>query len=278
MRWWLGLLRLLVCGCPFTESAHGAQEIPFELKGGLIFVRVESAGTKEPLHFILDSGAGVSVLNLQTVRQLGLTLASLAAVRGVGSEASGFWPQHFTATAASVALTTNYLAVDLSQLSEACALNVDGLIGADFFEGRIVQIDYEARRIRVLENFTTSAHAEKLPLRKGRQALLTQVQIEKAKPQWLRVDTGCASELEWVNSKGTFKSAPRQIAVGLSPISKCETTLDFALGTIRFQNMRAGIHSAPIFSGEMGLVGNALLARFKRVTFDERKGRLYLEP
>jgi hypothetical protein len=41
---------------------------------------------------------------------------------------------------------------------------VDGLIGADFFIGRIVQIDFAREKIRLLENYSPPVKAEVLPI------------------------------------------------------------------------------------------------------------------
>jgi hypothetical protein len=43
-----------------------AQEFPFHFREGLIWVQVDVPQSHEPLNFLLDTGAGVSVLNLRT--------------------------------------------------------------------------------------------------------------------------------------------------------------------------------------------------------------------
>ena len=41
------------------------------------------------------------------------------------------------------------LAIDLSNASRVCGRKIDGLLGADFLQGRVVQIDYKAQKIRL---------------------------------------------------------------------------------------------------------------------------------
>src|SRR5712691_4375337 len=100
-------------------------EFPFEFREGLVWVRVVVPQSAEPLNFLLDSGAGASVINLRTAKQLGVKLGQRVDVRGVGSSTEGFWSQRLTATASGVALPKEYLAVDLAELSQACDCGVD---------------------------------------------------------------------------------------------------------------------------------------------------------
>lgn len=117
-----------------SAASSSGGEVPFEHRGGLIWVKVSVPQSAEPLNFLLDTGAGVSVVNLRTVEKLGVRFGQRVEVRGVGSSTDGFWPQRLQATASGVALPKECLAVDLAELSRACACGVDGLLGADFFK------------------------------------------------------------------------------------------------------------------------------------------------
>src|SRR2546426_729908 len=175
-------------------------EFPFEYRGGLIWVRVDVVQSAEPLNFLVDSGAGASVINLRTAKRLGVKLGQRVDVRGVGSSTEGFWSQRLTATASGVALPKEYLAVDLAELSRACDCVVDGLLGADFFRGRVVQIDFVERKIRLLPSREVDGDVSVADLKTSRGAILAAVSVHDGKPQWMRVDTGCTSSLQWVAS------------------------------------------------------------------------------
>jgi hypothetical protein len=45
---------------PLSARAEPVRELPFIYADGLIWLKVECVGRKEPLNFILDSGASVS--------------------------------------------------------------------------------------------------------------------------------------------------------------------------------------------------------------------------
>jgi hypothetical protein len=276
MRWLLGLTLLFAS---FRGLADQVQlQIPFEMRGGLIFVSVESTNSTIALSFVLDSGAGVSVLNLQMAHKLGLSLAQPAVVRGVQSQTKGYWPQHLSAKLAGVPLPRNYLAVDLSELSKACMCDVDGLLGADFFWRKIIQIDYRAKAIRILPSFEAPRGVEGIALKKGPQSILTRLRVNARKPEWFRVDTGCASELEWVCSGRISGGLPKQVAVGLSMFSKGEMTTSLEMGKLQLETVHTGVHASPIFQGEAGLLGNGLLSKFHKVTFDCSGSKVYVEP
>src|SRR6266567_1916640 len=55
-------------------------EFEFEQRGGLLWVKVSVPQSAEPLNFLVDSGAGVSVVNLRTAKRLGMELGQLVDV------------------------------------------------------------------------------------------------------------------------------------------------------------------------------------------------------
>ena len=127
-------------------KAHGvvpaATEFPFEFREGLLWIKASVSQSDEPLNLLVDTGAGVSVMNASTAERLKLGLGRAVTVHGVGTTVSGHWVKGMSATAGGVQLPAKFLAVDLNQLSKSCARRVDGLLGADFFRDRVVQIDF----------------------------------------------------------------------------------------------------------------------------------------
>jgi hypothetical protein len=258
-------------------------EFPFELREGLIWVQVKAPEASQPLNFLLDTGAGVSVVNLRTARKLGLPLGKQVQVLGVGANSVGYWPQRLSASAGAVALARDYLAVDLNELSGACRCAVDGLIGADFFRGRVIQIDFVAKKVRLLAEGEPAG--ESMPLRVRRGALEVPVSVNNAAAGWARLDTGCASSLQWTAAEGKKTEGKTHIgagraqvmAVGLAGVSIPMEPARVQLGAYIFDKVPAGMHTKPIFAGEAGLLGNGLLSRFERVTIDAKSGRLLVE-
>ncbi|PYJ00713.1 MAG: hypothetical protein DME25_20030 [Verrucomicrobia bacterium] len=79
-------------------------EFPFEFREGLVWVLVTVPQSADPLNFLIDSGAGASVINLRTAKRLGVRLGQRVDVHGVGGSAEGFWSQRLAVTASGVAL------------------------------------------------------------------------------------------------------------------------------------------------------------------------------
>jgi len=243
-------------------------EFPIQFRDGLLWVDVNVAQTKEPLHFLLDSGASASVLNLKTARRLGLELGRKVSVMGVGTALTGYWPVKMSATTSGGELPRDYLALDLTKLSSACSNSVDGLIGADFFSGRVVQIDYTTQKLRLLQTKPRASQGQTIPLETRRCGLRVPISVNDGKRQWVRLDTGCAAGLQWVTSKVPADRCTSKLAVGLAEISIPQTITTVRLGEQSVSQVTTGLHRTAIFPGENGLLGNGLLARFGLVTID----------
>jgi len=257
--------------------AHGgasaeATAFPFELREGLIWVKVSAPNLPAPLNFLLDSGAGVSVLNLGTLDKLGLPLGRQVTVQGVGTSTRGYWPERAPLKAAGVSLPKDCLATDLTELSGACACRVDGLIGADFFRDRVVQIDFRAKVVRLLTESLPGNCRDKVPLKQRSSALLVPARINGAKTQWLRLDTGCASAVQCANKESRKANPNSRLAVGLATVPVAESLANVQFGDNEFLCLPVGFHSKPIFAGEAGLLGTGLLSEYASVTIDAKAG------
>src|SRR5260221_10710805 len=217
-------------------------EIPISYSGGLLWVRVSIPQSSEPLNFLVDSGAATSVLTRQTAQRLGINLLQHVSVRGVGTQTVGYWTEPLNASIAGVRLSQKFLAVDLQKLSAACGQPVDGLLGADFFRGRVVQIDYAAERIRLLASSPASTTGQVLPLRVRPNALCVPVRVNGSAPRWVRLDTGCAAALHWVSTEHPSPSSTCQFSIGLTEISTPVVQTTVALGTERCEDVPTGLH------------------------------------
>ena len=103
------------------------------------------------------------------------------------------------------------------------------------------------------------------------------VTINGRESQWVRLDTGCASPLQWVTTKVRAEECMRKRAIGLTELSIAQTETILQIGSETFEKVPTGIHDKPIFMGESGLIGNGLLSRFSSITIDARSGRLGLD-
>ncbi len=268
---WSGFDAISVAALP-----EPAAEIPFEFRDGLIWLKVSVPQSAAPLNFLLDSGAEVSAIHLPTARRLGLKTGQRVSVRGVHTQADAFWPQTLNASAGNIALPKKYLAVDFEALGDACRCRVDGLVGADFFRDRVVQIDFTAQKIRLLKSGARPAAGAFVPLRQKRGVFRAPLQVNGGEVQWARLDTGCATDLQWVVGGSRPDGGARRVSIGLAEISISTREMTVQLGEREFYAVPTGLHEKEIFPGEAGLLGNGLLARFGVITVDAVNGRLEL--
>jgi predicted aspartyl protease len=262
--------RLLQAG----PVASAASELPLQFREGLLWMEVSASQSKEALHFLLDSGASASVVNLDTAKRLGLEFGSKVNVTGVSTALSGYWPVKLSAKAGQLELPREYLGLDLSKLSGACSHSLDGLIGADFFRGQVVEIDYAAGKLRVLAASPSDAGTNSVPLETRPGGFRVAVNVNGGKSQWVRVDTGCATAFQWVTSKERAERCTSKLAVGLAELSIPQTTTAVRMGNHYLDTVPTGLHRKAIFPGESGLLGNGFLAQFGVVTIDAKAGRL----
>lgn len=274
MRWlWCAILAVQVALARGEVAAASPTEFPFEYREGLLWIKVAIPQSEQPLNFLVDTGAGVSVINLNTAKRIGLKLGQQVTVRGVDTMLTGYWQQQMSAKVGDVPLPREYLAVDLEKLSRSCVQPVDGLVGADFFRGRVVQIDFAAQMIRLLKADAVGKTDNSLPLQLVSCGMRVPVNVNGKGRQWVRLDTGCATALQWVTSDVPDQCA-HQMAIGLAEISIPQTKTSVAIGEHQFSDVPTGLHEKPIFPGEAGLLGNGLLSRFSTVMIDAKAGRI----
>ncbi len=271
----VSLIAASLITCQGSE-ASGA-EFPFKLREGLLWVEVRVPESKRTLNFLLDSGAQVSVVNLQTAKELGLVLGQRAEVSGVGVSMEAFWTGTRSAKAGSVNLPTRLLGLDLGKLGSSCESQVDGLIGADFFKDKVVEINFRESKVRLLVPGTV-CDGETTTLEVRSCGMRVNASINGKKDRWFRLDTGCATPLQWVTTDVSAKDCTTKVAVGLTEMGIPQTRTTVKIGNELLANVETGLHSSAIFDGEAGLIGNGLLSQFETVTIDASASRLVLGP
>ncbi len=258
-----------------TATAGPVTTIPFDYHDGLLWLRVEAHGSNRPLDFLIDTGAASSVVDRQTAQRIGWPMREPVSVRGVDAEQEANWTPVEKIFFSGVEWSHKFVATDLRKLSRACDRPVDGLLGADFFRGRVAQFDYAARVLRLLPSGAALSGTMALPLRWNRGALCVPVSVNGSHCKWVRLDTGCAKPLHWVTKDLERETSSPQVCIGLTgmPVPFAKETVQ--LGKERIDSIEVGLHKHEIFTGEDGLLGNGLLSHYL-VTIDARSGRVVL--
>jgi hypothetical protein len=259
-----------------SARAEVLGEIHSQYRDGLIWLKVDNPRKSEPLNFLLDSGAGISAVDLRTACSLGVHLGARQIVQGVNGRAFAYRVNDLPAICGSIALPKSVLAVDLRPLSNCCDQPVDGILGADFFHGRIVQIDFTKGTVRILKRCDPNfRNCEILPIRICNDAFRVPVRVAGNPTHWMRLDTGCDTALEWVVT-GMEKRWTGRNSIGLSGTSTRLIKTSVQLGKQYFNAVTTVVRREQIFPGEAGLLGNGLLSKFC-LTIDQPGSRAILQ-
>jgi len=237
---------------------------------GLVWAAVECGS--DTLNFVVDTGAACSCVDLHTARLLHARLGYPVSVAGVGGRAIGYRCADFQGSVGGMRLPGEVVALDLSRPSRGCSQRIDGLIGADFFRGRVVRIDYMRGELDCGSGSVEGG----IPLRMANGVMCVPVAVEGTEARWTRLDTGCTDAIVWCErTTGRSMTAARSVALASSRGGAL--LADVEVGTVQLHGVPVKLRKQEIFPGEAGLLGNAALRGY-RVTIDGIRDRLELDP
>lgn len=274
-------------------------DIPFTPQDNLIVLSVR-IGRSASLSFLLDTGASASVIDAACAARLGLKprggAAGSATTEGGQIAMSPVSGVTLDLPGLSLPVPT-LVCIDLKGLKAGLGRNIDGILGYDFFRRYVVEIDYDARRVRVYEpaTFRDTGFGEPFSLRLKDntpciEARIWQAGGHSASGQF-EFDTGFTGTLNlypyFVVVHTLAPRADRAISIRSGAILAGKSRLRIA----RIEELRLGdiaIHHPVVqFSqdtegdaantGSDGLIGGELLRRF-RVTIDYSRSRVLLKP
>jgi predicted aspartyl protease len=208
-----------------TLSPKSAK-VKFRLAGGaqpliLLPTRVNGAG---PFDFILDTGAGTSLLSAELAQQLNIKILGTKEGQSAGGKVSVS-----LAKVESLALGQAKIEdvevgiVDLGHIAKTIGTRIDGDVGYNFLKHFRVTIDYETGEIRFddpkrIENFGGPSKAE-IPMRLASPAkplVLVDVYANGRGPFQFAIDTG-------TSTTAIAPEVAQQLGIDGSPIGPLTT-------------------------------------------------------
>lgn len=233
----------------------------------MILVEATIGESQRPMHFILDSGAGETVLGKRAAAELGLALTSGERIRTVnGVENASRAKSTPFRLGNSFRFSPSPLVVDLTSESRTMGTRIDGLIGADFFHGRTIKIDFKQSRIHVSPDGNPSPQSTRLSLSRHRGAMFVELTAADSTLQRVRLDTGCSRSLCWSPPEGTSPSGFWRSGKTMK--------VDVNFGSLVMSDVPTDVYRKPLFAGEDGLLGTGLLSRFDSVWIDAVNNRI----
>jgi predicted aspartyl protease len=228
---------LLLAVASFCSLAQGKNtkeqviELPFDFYRNEIILQVKVNG-KGPFNMMLDTGTDPSGIDLTTARELGLKLqptGTSASGGGTDTNLTYYTKLPLVEVGGFAVKNVETLALDLSKISTRLGKPLHGVLGHSVLNGRIVQIDYPNRVVRIYSQSPFSKAAEQsntakrtvLRFRYDDNVLVDDVLVN-GKKLVANIDTG---------SDGTFKLTPAAVSyLGLQDEfdrARVSTTLGF---------------------------------------------------
>lgn len=271
--------------------------VPIEVVfDGLIFVKVSI--NDQPMSFVFDTGAEVTVLNSSRVSKLGLQgLGTFATGAGGGDVALSYVPGVTTKLGGATVSNQIVAAILLDDLEKMIMRPFDGILGYDFISRFVVEIDYVKQEMRLFDR-TKYQHAGTgkpiaVTLEDSTPYIDASVEIPKRGllPGHFVLDTGCVCDVQlftpFVDSNKLLEALPEAKQTGFSAgaggaTQEVSTTIpSLRIGDVTVKEVRADLNrdtsGATADPESTGLVGSLTLKRFVLV-LDYKKQQIFLDP
>ena len=275
---------------PAAPSWSGdVSNVPFELFRGN---RVVAAGTINglPVDFVLDTGAGVTTVDREFARSIGLPKGQVVSAQGVGGTVEAELVPDVSLTIGGLKLDkATVLVIDLANVSKGIGRPVPVVLGRELFDNAIVTLDWNANQMTVArpDGFVPAAGATLVELGRGGDRLNTiPVSIDGAPPVDAHFDLGSGSALTLPKSYWETKPALARLpfanseagGVGGMHGTRLVTVGKVTIGGQTFTAVPANLsESKKTHAVDQPNVGIGLLKPF-RMTMDLGRDRIFLEP
>jgi len=270
-------------------AGQSARRIPFEFVGNHIYLRGR-VNDSDLLWFLLDTGAAASYLDVQRAKSLGL-MGQVNSVKSVSISFPG------------VRLLNRNFSIRSLGFSAYDGHTIDGMLGYDFINRLVIEIDYVSRTVNLYEpqNYKYSGSGEiiplimleddsggKVPLVSVRITQLGRAPIEGKLIADLALRPAITFNTPFVEANKLLQPPQKTIQAVLGagamlresrqPIGRLPK-IELGRFTIQspvaiFFQDKQGVMASPEFDG---VIGSEILRRFK-VIFDYSRQQMILEP
>jgi predicted aspartyl protease len=269
-------------------------EMKFNLRSFHIYIPVMVNGAG-PYSFILDSGAGLTVVGSDIARELSLERVGELPALGAGGVDVGSFVSLDSITIGNVVITEIVAGeLDLSDLNRFALEPIDGVLGFDFFSRFVVQINYQDSLLTVFlaDDPSVPGGTDTIDIELEQNHPMIAAAINDSITGRFRIDTGSMNYLDlYTHIVEKYRlidesdSTVHNVRIHGLGDQTIESTLgrinSFTLGEMTIRDLPCGFSTADsgLFAveGIDGNVGGGLLAKFT-CTFDYPRSRFYLTP
>ncbi len=273
------------------DAADGRTSVGFDLVNNHIYV--DGAIDGKPARLLVDTG-GVNLLTPAAAAKFGLEGAGKLAAGGTGEERAdlGFARAKEVRVGAAALAGPTFFIIDLGALPRIEGVEFDGLVGYEIFRRFAVEIDYEHRRLTLIEPaaFTPPVGAAALDFRIAERIPVISAELD-GMPVELSVDTGARDSLT-LNSPfvrdhdlvARYAAAAEGVTGwGVGGPARARPA---RFGVLKLGGLEVGGIAGALFTGDKGSfasrdqagnLGAGVLRRFT-VSFDYAHRKMYLAP
>lgn len=247
-----------------------------------------------PTDILLDSGAGITVLDQVTADKAGLKSTGALAAQGVGGTTNAGVVEGVTLQLGELTLGPLVAAtLDLSAIEKRLGRSMPVILGKEVFHAMVVDIDYPNARIRFLEPaaFTGDGPGRRLEVLPGNDGhKLLKMSIEGLPEAIVSLDTGQGGALtlfrRYVDDNRLLEGRRTSLALSGGVGGTHETTMatlkTVTLAGYELRDVPTSFHRTDVGGAFdtvklAGNLGAGILVRF-RVVFDYSRDCLWLEP
>jgi predicted aspartyl protease len=271
-------------------DADSARTIPVELVDHLVLVTAEVNGV--PGSFLLDSGAGATVLDSGFASRLGLAERGVMEARGTGGSETAAFVDASTLQLPGVVLRgQTIVTIGLDGVAEALGRPIAGILGWDFLSRFAVEIDYARARLALAPSgkYEPRPGAVRVPLRIEMNVPRVEGTLDGEHRGSFLVDTGNGrglllhSPFARAHGYGERRSDGAVDVAGVGGSTRMDqiTIRSLALGGAEFRDLPAFVSDSDegivAIDEAIGNVGGALFER-SVLAFDYSEESLWILP
>ncbi|MCM8729529.1 aspartyl protease family protein [Hephaestia sp. GCM10023244] len=266
-----------------------ARWVPFDLTEGNQ-IRFTMTIDGNPATAILDTGVSYSVMSRRYAAATGERIVEHGAADAIGGRVPLAWAATRTLSLGGVTRTGGRIAVvDLPAIATGETTPVDLLVGRDLIGGYALDLDYDARRFRLLTSGRLPFTGVTAPLviSPTRQVYESEITLGGRRIRPMIVDTGDGSAITlsadaWQTLAGPRHAMTSAISFGIGGaiVTDLAVVPELRLGDLTAGEVEVRIERAKGFSqgvGAAGRIGASFLQRY-RVLLDPGAGRMVLAP
>jgi hypothetical protein len=292
---------LLVVGEEAAAKPRRIESIPFEMVGSYVIIKAR-INDSSVLNLIVDSGIRNTIITeLMEGDNISLNYSDVKELMGLGGgeHLEAYASNSNTLKVGKLKLdykTVYVLKNDVFNLSKHTGTKINGLIGVDFFQHHVVEIDYTHKRIRFYDPETMSLPNGygMLPITIEGQKMFVELSLQKpdtaSKRVKMLIDTGAELNAWFQTSTKESINVPEKwvqgtIGEGFNGIitGKYAHIPQLCFGDFCLKNPIVSFPDSSSINGIIsvsrrdGTIGSQLLSRFN-LFFDYIQQKIYFKP